>query len=102
MASKPKRVAWQLPPDEPEKSEGSTKRTMRTGEPVWMELTKWPRDTYLRASQVVACCGCDLQHVETYEVFRGENTGKWWLLNRCYVIPGTGTKKPKTKRRGRG
>src|SRR3990172_982470 len=79
-------ASWKLPKDKTEHLLGRGHRQLHSGEPVWNELTKWPKlDSSLHTHEFQKCCGCGLEHTVHYVVTKGDD--KWWLLSQAFMDP---------------
>ncbi len=52
------------------------------GESSWIYLRRFERDQSLRGRIWQTCCGCNLQHLFTFEVVHPPEG--WWLIKRAY------------------
>ena len=57
----------------------------RDGEPTLIPLRRWEYDKALHGQLWNACCGCGLEHLLTFEVFR-DGDGRFWLAKRPYRV----------------
>ena len=85
-----KRARWRLP-----KTFKATKvkkgvQQRYDGEPRFYELGKFANDKTLTTHYIDKCCGCGLEHQNTYNVLKVKK--KWYMIVRAYRLPGTGKK----------
>jgi hypothetical protein len=79
---KPKLLPWSPPEEKENRRYGRVRR--QEGEPMFLRLRKFQNDRAIRAVETAACCDCGLMHQFTYEVFREQQTGHFWLVTRAY------------------
>jgi hypothetical protein len=61
-----------------------TQKQSVAGEPAWIYLRQFKGDSGPMGRLWETCCGCGMEHLFTYDVFR-ERSGKWWLIKRPYL-----------------
>ncbi len=87
-----KTIPW--PPKPYERPKG--RHQMIAGEPVILDLTRFPNDTTLRGHEWMVCCACKFRHLFAYEVVNAPDG--WCLKVRAYA---DGRTVPKKRRRSK-